>query len=167
MIFNKMITCFALLATPVLGAGLEIDVIGEANGTIVIDLFEDIAPLHTDRILAHAEAGWYDDIPFRRSLNASFVKLGHDLMHLRINREFDGVPAELSDFPVERGVVLVTPHGRILIMLETHSFTEPYTVVGVVTEGMEIVDAIKVSYSPISSFATRDPDVISSVRIIE
>jgi hypothetical protein len=29
-----------LLASPAFGAGLEIDIAGEANGTIVIDLFE-------------------------------------------------------------------------------------------------------------------------------
>jgi len=46
----KLAAAFALLAGPALAAGLEIDVAGEANGTIVIDLFEDVAPLHVAQI---------------------------------------------------------------------------------------------------------------------
>ena len=42
----KLAAAFAVLATPALATGLEIDVTGEANGTIVIDLFEETAPLH-------------------------------------------------------------------------------------------------------------------------
>ena len=49
-----------LLASPAFGAGLEIDIAGEANGTIVIDLFEDVAPEHTARMLQLAEDGAYD-----------------------------------------------------------------------------------------------------------
>ncbi|MFN3663922.1 MAG: peptidylprolyl isomerase, partial [Yoonia sp.] len=42
----KSLIALALLASPAYAAGLEIDIAGEANGTIVIDLFEDVAPLH-------------------------------------------------------------------------------------------------------------------------
>jgi peptidylprolyl isomerase len=38
-----------LAASPAYATGLEIDVTGEANGTIVIDLFEDVAPQHVPR----------------------------------------------------------------------------------------------------------------------
>ena len=44
----------ALIATApgaALATGLEIDIAGEADGTIVIDLFEDVAPLHVERIV--------------------------------------------------------------------------------------------------------------------
>ncbi len=47
----------ALAATPALSAGLEIVVAGEANGTITIDLFEDVAPLHVAQITALAAEG--------------------------------------------------------------------------------------------------------------
>ena len=53
----KYAAVFAVLATPALSTGLEIDLEGEANGTIVIDLFEDTAPLHVAQITAIAEAG--------------------------------------------------------------------------------------------------------------
>ena len=47
----------ALAAAPALADGIEITVEGEANGTIIIDLFEDVAPGHAERIMALAEAG--------------------------------------------------------------------------------------------------------------
>ncbi len=36
----KFAAVLALVATPALSAGLEVDIAGEANGTIVIVLFE-------------------------------------------------------------------------------------------------------------------------------
>ena len=41
---------FSCLAAPALATGLEIEVAGEANGTVTIDLLEDVAPAHVDRI---------------------------------------------------------------------------------------------------------------------
>ncbi|MBC7180048.1 MAG: peptidylprolyl isomerase, partial [Roseovarius sp.] len=40
----------SLLAGPALATGLEIEIAGEANGTVKIDLYEDIAPGHVEQI---------------------------------------------------------------------------------------------------------------------
>jgi peptidylprolyl isomerase len=45
------------VASPALATGLEIDVEGDAQGTIVIDLLEDVAPLHVERITTLARRG--------------------------------------------------------------------------------------------------------------
>jgi len=45
-------------ASPAIATGLEIDVTGQANGTITIDLFEDVAPLHVAQITELAEEGF-------------------------------------------------------------------------------------------------------------
>ena len=37
--------------------GIEIQVAGQANGTITIDLFEDVAPQHAERIRALPQKG--------------------------------------------------------------------------------------------------------------
>ncbi len=50
----KLAALLSLLAVPAGATGLEIDVTGEANGTIVIDLFEDVAPNHVENF----HAGW-------------------------------------------------------------------------------------------------------------
>ena len=42
-------------------AKLEISIKGEgANGFVIIDLFEDVAPLHVERIVELASKGKYD-----------------------------------------------------------------------------------------------------------
>ena len=56
----------AIAAGPALADGIEITVAGEgADGTIVIDLFEDVAPGHAERITALAAAGAYDNVAFQ------------------------------------------------------------------------------------------------------
>ena len=49
---RKLALVLSLLATPAAATGIEIDVTGEAEGTIVIDLFEQVAPLHVERFTA-------------------------------------------------------------------------------------------------------------------
>ena len=44
----KLAAAFSLLASSTLAAGLEIQIEGEANGTVKIDLFEDLAPKHVE-----------------------------------------------------------------------------------------------------------------------
>lgn len=65
-----------LLATPALSGGLEIDVAGQANGTIVIDLFEDTAPMHAEHLTTLAEAGEYDGVVFHRVINGFMAQTG-------------------------------------------------------------------------------------------
>jgi len=65
----KLAALFAVLAGPAAALGLEIDVTGEANGTITIDLFEDLAPNHAAQIAAIAEAGSYDNVVFHRVID--------------------------------------------------------------------------------------------------
>ena len=63
----KAATLVALLASPAAATGIAIEVAGEgANGTIAIDLFEDVAPAHTARISGLAADGSYDGVVFHR-----------------------------------------------------------------------------------------------------
>ena len=72
----KLSAVMAVLATPALSAGLEIDIAGEANGTIVIDLYEETAPLHVAQISAIAEAGSYDGVVFHRVIDGFMAQTG-------------------------------------------------------------------------------------------
>jgi len=65
----KLASAFAVLAAPAFAAGLEIDVAGQANGTVVIDLFEDVAPLHVAQISQIASEGLYDGVVFHRVID--------------------------------------------------------------------------------------------------
>ena len=64
---RRLAFLLVLMAGPVFSAGLEIKVTGEnVNGSVKIDLFEDVAPLHAAQITALAAKGAYDGVVFHR-----------------------------------------------------------------------------------------------------
>ena len=171
-----------LLASPAFGAGLEIDIAGEANGTIVIDLFEDVAPEHTARMLQLAEDGTYDGVVFHRVIDAFMAQTG-DVEYGRIGQDmrfagrggsqYPDLPAEFSDISFERGVVGMaraanpdSANSQFFIMFApVPQLNGDYTVVGEVTSGMEIVDQIKRGFGP-NGAVIGEPDQMAAVRAI-
>jgi peptidylprolyl isomerase len=155
----------ATLATVLLGSaavasGLEITVDGEAKGVIKIDLLEDAAPQHAARLKALAESGAYDGVVFHRVIDGfmaqtgdvEFGKAGGDISRAGMGgSEMDDLPAEFSDLPFDRGVVGMarsqspdSANSQFFIMFDEGYFLNgEYTVVGKVTEGLDVLDAIK------------------------
>ena len=179
----KLAAVLALVAAPALGAGLEIDIAGEANGTIVIDLFEQTAPLHVAQISAIAQAGKYDGVVFHRVIDGFMAQTGdveNGVMGMDLSRagtggsEFADIPAEFSDLPFERGVIGMaraqnpnSANSQFFIMFEPGYFLNgQYTVVGAVTEGMDIVDAIKRGTGA-NGAVIGQPDMMAAVRVTE
>jgi peptidylprolyl isomerase len=179
----KLAAVFALAATPALSAGLEIDIAGEANGTVVIDLFEETAPLHVAQITAIAAAGSYDGVVFHRVIDGFMAQTGdvqNGVMGMDLSRagtggsEFADIPAEFSDLPFERGVIGMaraqnpnSANSQFFIMFEPGYFLNgQYTVVGEVTEGMDIVDAIKRGTGANGAVIGK-PDMMAAVRVTE
>ncbi len=179
----KLAAVLAIMAAPAFGNGLEIDIAGEANGTIVIDLFEDVAPKHVEQITAIAAAGSYDGVVFHRVIDGFMAQtgdvqngiLGNDLSRAGTGgSEFPDIPAEFSDKPFERGVIGMaraqnpnSANSQFFIMFEPGYFLNgQYTVVGEVTEGMDIVDAIKRGTGANGSVIGQ-PDVMQAVRVTE
>lgn len=171
-----------LLASPAFGAGLEIDIAGDANGTIVIDLFEDVAPEHTARMLQLAEDGAYDGVVFHRVIDGFMAQTG-DVEYGRIGQDmrfagrggsqYPDLPAEFSDLSFERGVVGMaraanpdSANSQFFIMFApVPQLNGDYTVVGEVTSGMEIVDQIKRGLGP-NGAVIGEPDQMAAVRAI-
>ena len=179
----KLAAVLALVATPALSAGLEIDIAGEANGTIVIDLFEETAPLHVAQISAIAQAGNYDGVVFHRVIDGFMAQTGdveNGVMGMDLSRagtggsEFADIPAEFSDLPFERGVIGMaraqspnSANSQFFIMFEPGYFLNgQYTVVGAVTEGMDIVDTIKRGTGA-NGAVIGEPDMMAAVRVTE
>ena len=74
---RKLIFLILFFATPAFSVGLEIEVSGEnVNGTINIDLLEDVAPLHVAQITALAADGVYDGVVFHRVINGFMAQTG-------------------------------------------------------------------------------------------
>jgi len=157
---RKLAFLLALAASPAAASGIEIQVEGEANGTIVIDLFEEVAPQHAERITALAAEGAYDGVVFHRVIDGfmaqtgdvQFGKLGMDMRMAGMGgSDLPDLPAEFSDKPFERGVVGMaraqdpnSANSQFFIMFAPGRFLDgQYTVVGEVTQGMDVVDAIK------------------------
>ncbi len=149
-----------LMGSAAVASGLEITVDGEAQGVIKIDLLEDVAPQHAARLTALAEAGAYDGVVFHRVIDGfmaqtgdvEFGKAGGDTGRAGMGgSDMDDLPAEFSDLPFDRGIVGMarsqnpdSANSQFFIMFdEGHFLNGQYTVVGKVTEGLDVLDAIK------------------------
>ena len=183
---RKLSAVLALLAAPAFaqddGAGpnLVIEVAGEANGRIVIDLLDDVAPKHVDQITALAEEGAYNGVAFHRVIEGFMAQTGDvqcgvegaDCPAGVGGADRPDLPAEFSDVPYDRGIVGMaraqnpnSANSQFFIMFsEGYFLNGQYTVVGRVIEGMEIVDAIKRGTGPNGSVVGA-PDVMQSVSV--
>jgi len=163
------------------GPYLVIEIAGEASGEVVIDLAEEVAPNHVERLIALAKGGAYDDVVFHRVIPGFMAQTG-DVEHGKFGASLDragsggselpDLGAEFSDISFGRGIVGMarsqSPHSAnsqffITFAPATH-LDGQYTVVGRVTEGMEIVDAIKPGEGR-SGAVPGEPDRMVSVTV--
>lgn len=183
---RKALAALAIVAAPVgvQAAGLDITVAGEANGTISVDLFEEVAPLHVERITTLAGEGAYDGVVFHRVIegfmaqtgDVQFGKAGEDTSRAGMGgSDLPDLPAEFSnELSFERGVIGMarsqnpnSANSQFFIMFESSAFLDgQYTIVGQVTAGMETVDAIKLGQGPNGS-VLGEPDRMVTVAVTE
>jgi peptidylprolyl isomerase len=172
-----------LVASLPQGTDLTIKVSGErANGTIAIDLFENVAPQHVRRIASLAQAGTYDNVVFHRVIDGfmaqtgdvEFGKMGGDLRRAGTGgSDQPDLPAEFSDLNFDRGVIGMarsqnpnSANSQFFIMFEEGAFLNgQYTVVGKVLSGMDVVDQIKRGEGQ-GGTVPGTPDMMSEVRIV-
>jgi peptidylprolyl isomerase len=166
------------------GPNLVIEVAGQANGTVVIDLLPDVAPKHVEQITALAKEGAYDDVVFHRVIegfmaqtgDVSNGKAGGDLSMAGMGGSSKpDIPAEFTnDLSFQRGVVGMaraqdpnSANSQFFIMFADGSFLDgQYTIVGNVVSGMEVVDAIKRGDGQ-NGEVSGTPDVMTKVTVQE
>ena len=111
---RKLVFAFCLLCGPAYATGLEIDIAGEAEGTIIIDLFEEVAPLHVARIATLAQEGAYNEVVFHRVIDGfmaqtgdvEYGRMGQDMRYAgRGGSQYPDLPAEFSEITFDRGVI--------------------------------------------------------------
>ena len=179
----KLTLVITLMASPALATGLQIEVAGpQANGTVTVDLFEDVAPQHVERITTLASEGAYDGVVFHRVIDGFMAQTG-DVAYGRGEvtpqsgtggSDLPNLPAEFSDIPFERGVVGMarsadpdSANSQFFIMFEPGPFLNgEYTVVGEVTDGMDVIDSIKRGEGQ-SGAVSGEADRMESVTITE
>jgi peptidylprolyl isomerase len=180
---RKLGLILGLMAGTAQATGIEIQVAGQANGTITIDLFEDVAPQHAERIARLASDGAYDGVVFHRVIegfmaqtgDVEYGKVGGNLSYAgRGGSSYPNLPAEFSDVPYDRGVVGMarsqspnSANSQFFIMFEPGYFLNgQYTVIGQVTEGMDVVDAIKLGKGR-NGAVIGQPDAMIKVSVID
>ncbi len=184
---KSLVLAIALLAAPAFAEGdgpgpnMTIEVTGQANGTIVIDLLADKAPLHVAQIAALANEGAYDGVVFHRVIDGFMAQTGDvqfgksdgDLAQAGMGGSSKpDIKAEFSDVSFQRGVVGMarsqspdSANSQFFIMFAPGEFLDgQYTVVGQVISGMEIVDAIKRGDGANGEVSSA-PDVMAKVTV--
>lgn len=149
------------------------------KGTVLIEMFPDLAPGHVERIKELAREGAYDGVVFHRVIDGFMAQTGDVKFGKKGGKDFNPSRAGMggSDKPDLKAEFSNTNHGRgtlsmarsqnpnsansqFFICFGDASFlNRQYTVWGQVMQGMEFVDKIKRG-EPVS-----DPDSIVSAKI--
>ncbi|WP_323036673.1 peptidylprolyl isomerase [Pararhodobacter sp.] len=161
---------------------LEIDVAGEATGTIRIQLRPDLAPGHVERVITLAERGAYDNVVFHRVIDGFMAQTGDVQFGVRGGdtsragmggSELPDLAAEFTDAPFARGVMGMarsrapnSANSQFFLMFEPapHLDTQ-YTVVGEIIDGLDVLDAIHRGRGP-NGAMTDEPDYMADVRVV-
>lgn len=148
------------------------------GGTVTIQLLPDVAPKHAERMKELARAGKYDNVCFHRVIDGFMAQTG-DVEHGNMEDGFNirmagtggsdlgNVPAEFSKVPHARGSLGAarsanpdSANSQFFINFKDNDFLNgQYTVYGLVTSGMEHVDAIAKGEPP------AEPDRMISVKV--
>ncbi|QUD88556.1 peptidylprolyl isomerase [Phenylobacterium montanum] len=137
------------------------------TGPVVIDLRPDLAPGHVERIKELAREGFYDGVVFHRVIPGFMAQGGDPTGTGRGGSDKPDLKAEFSKEPHLRGVCSMArtndPHSansQFFICFDDATFLDnQYTVWGVVSQGMENVDALPKGEPP------RTPGKIVTARV--
>ena len=152
------------------------------SGDVKIELFEDVAPKHVERIKKLANDGLYDNVVFHRVIDGFMAQTGDVKFGNSSSKDFDlkkagmggsdlpDLQAEFSDVPHLRGTLSMarssdpnSANSQFFICFEDAPHLDRnYTVFGKVIKGMEFVDKIKRGAGPNGSVS--DPDKIISFK---
>ncbi len=180
----KALALGLLIAGPASATGIEIEVAGTVRGVITIDLLEEVAPNHVERITTLAEQGAYNGIAFHRVIEGFMAQTGDvqygDVTGSLRNVGFGGsdlpdLNAELTDeigfeygiVGMGRGLDLNTANSQFFLTYGDASHLDgDYTVVGRITAGFEVFDAIKKGEG-FNGAVIGPPDYMREVRVID
>jgi cyclophilin family peptidyl-prolyl cis-trans isomerase len=137
------------------------------KGTVVIEMYPDIAPAHVERLKQLARENFYDGIVFHRVIDGFMAQVGCPHGRGTGGSKHPDLPAEFNDTPHQRGVCSMartanpnSANSQFFICFGDASFLDrQYTAWGKVIDGMENVDQIK------RGEPVRDPDSIVTMRV--
>ncbi len=148
------------------------------GGTVTIELLPDVAPKHVERMKELVRSGAYDNVAFHRVIDGFMAQTG-DVANGNMEKDFNigragtggsdmpDVPAEFSKIPHARGSIGAarsanpnSANSQFFINFSDNDFLNgQYTVYGMVSSGMEHVDAITRGEPPMN------PDRMISMKV--
>ena len=137
------------------------------SGSVTITLRPDLAPQHVVRIKELAREGFYDGVVFHRVIPGFMAQGGDPTGTGMGGSKKPDLPAEFSKEPHVRGVCSMarssspnSANSQFFICFDDARFLDnQYTVWGVVSEGMDHVDALPKGEPP------RNPGKIVSMKV--
>ena len=181
----KKILCFILfvLFFNQLEAKENVMILKLKNGDVEIELYNDVAPNHVERIKKLIKEKKYDGVVFHRVIDGFMAQTGdvqfgnstsesYDIKRAGTGgSEYPDLKAEFSDIPHERGTLSMarsndpnSANSQFFICFKQASHLDrQYTVFGKVIEGMEFVDLIKKGEG--SNGQVSEPDKIISLSV--
>jgi peptidylprolyl isomerase len=171
-----------LFAVPVFAQSLPANldkknalVIDTNKGRIVIQLRNDIAPKHAERLEQLAREGYYNNVPFHRVMDGFMAQTGDGQnFNGTGGSKYPNLKQEFSNVPFKRGIVgmarrgdsVDTANSQFFICFDdASSLNGQYTVIGNVVQGMDVVDKLKKAPPGSSSGTVTDPDKMTKVQV--
>jgi peptidylprolyl isomerase len=138
-----------------------------SGGTVLIELFPDVAPKHVARVKELAKAGFYDGIVFHRVIPGFMAQTGDPTGTGTGGSGKGNLMAEFNKKPFVRGTVGAarsqSPNSAdsqfFICFAAAPHLNGQYTVWGQVIEGMENVDKVAVGEPP------ANPTKMTKVRL--
>ena len=178
---SKVLILLFLTTTNLIGDE-NIMILKLKDGEVKIELFEDVAPKHVERIKKLANDGQYDNVVFHRVIDGFMAQTGDVKFGNSSNDNFDlrragmggsdlpNLKEEFNNLPHDRGTLSMarsqdpnSANSQFFICFESAPFLDrQYSVFGKVIKGMEFIDMIKKG-DP-NSGAVPSPDKIISIR---
>ncbi|MEE7457767.1 peptidylprolyl isomerase [Methylorubrum populi] len=161
----------AALSLPAL-AGENTVILETKDGRVTIELRPEIAPKHVKQIKTLVSQGFYDGLKFHRVIDGFMVQTGDPKGNGTGGSSLPNIPAEFSSAPFKRGTVGMARSGSpnsansqfFICIGDAEFLNNNYTVVGVVTSGMDVVDKIKKG-SKSDNGSVQNPDKIVKMSL--
>tara|TARA_B100000029_G_scaffold238058_1_gene235105 strand:+ start:3459 stop:4013 length:555 start_codon:yes stop_codon:yes gene_type:complete len=178
----KFTIIFFLVFFSNLNAKENIMILKLKDGEVKIELFQDVAPNHVERIKNLADEGKYDGVVFHRVIDGFMAQTGDVKFGNSNSKSFDlrragmggsdlpDLKAEFNDLPHLKGTLSMarssdpnSANSQFFICFEAAPHLDRnYTVFGKVVSGMEFIDNITKGDGPNGSVS--NPDKIISFR---
>ncbi|CAA2145306.1 peptidylprolyl isomerase [Methylobacterium sp. SD274] len=145
------------------------------DGRVTIELRPDLAPQHVAQLKTLIKKGFYDGLKFHRVMDGFMAQTGDPKGNGTGGSSLPNIPAEFSQSPFRRGTLGMarssdpnSANSQFFICLGDAPFLNgQYTVIGLVSSGMEVVDKIKKAAAGAPGGAVQNPDKIVKMQMAQ